>query len=80
MPLLSNKTPYTVLFDKEVYFSAIRTFGCLSYASTLTVNRKKFDPRASPFVFVSYPSGIKGFKLYDIVKKRFIVSRDVLFF
>jgi hypothetical protein len=28
---------------------------------------------------VGYPNGIKGYKLYDLTKKQFFVSRDVTF-
>ena len=78
--LLSNNTPYTVLFNKTVDYGFIKTFGCLTYASTPTVNRNKFDPRARPCVFMGYPLRIKGYKLYDMTNMKFFISRDVLFF
>ncbi|KAA0037194.1 Retrovirus-related Pol polyprotein from transposon TNT 1-94 [Cucumis melo var. makuwa] len=58
MVLLSNNTLYTVLFNKTVDYGFIKTFGSLAYASTPTVYRNKFDPRARPCVFMGYPSGM----------------------
>lgn len=80
MPLLSDRTPFLALFGVEADYSIIRTFGCLAYASTPPVHRTKFDPRATPCVFMGYQAGIKGYRLYDIKKKCFLISRDVLFF
>ena len=73
MVLLSNSTSFATLFEKEADYSIIRTFGCLAYASTLSATRSKFDPRAQPCVFL-------GYKLYDLARRKFFVSRDVLFF
>lgn len=80
MPLLSHHTPYSILHGKDDDYSLIRTFGCLTYASTLAARRTKFDPRATPCFFMGYTVGVKGYKLYDIQKKQFFISRDVLFF
>ena len=80
MVLLSNNTSFPTLFKKEADYSIIKTFVCLVYASTPSVNKSKFDPRAQPCVFMGFPPGIKGYRLYDIDKRKFFISRDVLFF
>jgi len=51
----------------------------LAFASTLPSSRNKFSPKVVPTVFVGYPIGCKGFKLYSLDTKKFFVSRDVVF-
>lgn len=76
---LKNQTPYQKLFDKIPAYSHLRTFGCLTYASTLAVNRTKFCPRANSYIFVGYPPNMKAYKLFDLTTNEFIISRDVVF-
>ena len=42
--------------------------------------RRKLDAKAHRAIFVGYPPGVKGYKLYDLEKKKFIESRNVQFF
>nr|GEV68003.1 leucine-rich repeat-containing protein [Tanacetum cinerariifolium] len=41
--------------------------------------RDKFDERGKPGVFLGYPHGTKGYKVFDLKTKRIVLSRDVNF-
>lgn len=57
-------------------YSGLKVFGCLALAH---VKQDKLDARANSCVFLGYPPGVKGFKLWCIDKKKCIISRDVTF-
>ena len=78
-PSLQYMSPYERLFQKKPDYHAFRVFSCLCYASTLLSQRTKFTLRAISAVFLGYPVGYKGYKLYDLEQKRFFISRDITF-
>jgi hypothetical protein len=78
-PLLSNKSLFELLFSIPPNYSHLRVFGCLAFASTLTRDRTKFDSRSIPSLFIGYPHGTKGYKLFSLITKSVFVSRNVIF-
>ncbi|KAJ1695814.1 hypothetical protein LUZ63_012512 [Rhynchospora breviuscula] len=75
--ILEDKTPYELLFGKPPSYNTIRVFGCLCYISHKSSD--KFESRSKKCVFMGYPFGKKGWRVYDMVSREFVVSRDVLF-
>ena len=77
---LKDETPFERLFGRRPDISHLRVFGCVSYVHVPDGQRRKLDAKACKSIFVGYPPGVKGYKLYDLEKKKFVVSRDVQFF
>ena len=57
----------------------LRVFGCIAYAHVPDVLRKKLDDKAENYIFIGYSQVTKGYKLYNLVTKKVIVSKDVTF-
>ncbi|KAL2901568.1 Retrovirus-related Pol polyprotein from transposon RE1 [Bienertia sinuspersici] len=78
--VLQNKTPYEMIFGKAPTLDELRVFGCLCFAHNQQTKGDKFAPRSRRCLFVGYPQGKKGWRMYDLDTHEFFVSRDVLFY
>lgn len=80
---LEYKTPLEVWEGRELKrqdFNHLRTFGCEAWAWTAEGLRdRKFGPRARKCVMIGYEEGVKGYRLWDMEKRKIIISRDVRF-
>ncbi|KAL2239854.1 UNVERIFIED_CONTAM: Retrovirus-related Pol polyprotein from transposon TNT 1-94 [Sesamum indicum] len=63
---------------KKPDISFLRTFGCSAFVHQTT---DKLEPRSLKCVFIGYPNGVKGYRLWVRSKPGFkvIISRDVTF-
>nr|AWW15216.1 putative polyprotein [Leavenworthia alabamica] len=77
--VLGNKTPFERLFNKEPSYAHLRIFGTLCHAHNQKQGGDKFASRSRRCIFMGYPHGQKGWRLYDAENDEFFVSRDVVF-
>ena len=78
-PIVNNKTPFELLYNKVPDFQMLKVFGCLCYASTHLANKNKFQPRARRGIFLGFQTGMKGYIILDIDNREIFIGRDVLF-
>lgn len=77
--VLHGKTPFEILYGHPPSYKHLRVFGCLAHAHNLAHKGDKFASRSRRCAFVGYPYGKKGWRLYDLDREIFFVSRDVVF-
>jgi hypothetical protein len=54
-------------------------FGCDAFVHVPKEKRKTLDNKTIKCIFISYKDGMKGYKLWDLIMRKFFYSRDVIF-
>ena len=75
---LGFKVPKEIWSGRKPDLKHLRVFGCVAYAH---VSQGKLDARAKKCMFIGYPNGVKGYKLWykEGHISRVMISRDVTF-
>ena len=76
---LELSTPYEALRQRKPNLAHLKVFGCVCYAATKTVGRKKLDDISLALVHLGVEPGSKAYRLYDPKSRKIVVSRDVIF-
>ena len=76
---LKEKTPHECWYDEKPDVSHFKVFGCNAFVHVPDQKRSKLDKKSMHCIFVGYPFGCKGYKLYNPETKQMIRSRDVIF-
>jgi hypothetical protein len=76
---LENKTPYEIWYGRIPLMKHLRVFGSTCFALIPKEQRNKLDARSQKCIFFGYSNTTKGYRLYDEVNKKFILSKDVVF-
>ncbi|KAL2253784.1 UNVERIFIED_CONTAM: Retrovirus-related Pol polyprotein from transposon TNT 1-94 [Sesamum indicum] len=75
---LFGKTPDFIWNGKLPDLSGLRVFGCSAFVHQ---NSDKLEPRSLKCIFIGYPEGVKGYRLWVRCQPGFkvLISRDVTF-
>ncbi|CAO2199473.1 unnamed protein product [Urochloa humidicola] len=76
---LKGKTPYEAWHGRKPNVSYLRTFGCIGHVKNTKPGLGKLEDRSTRAVFLDYEDGSKAYRLYDPVRGKVVVSRDVVF-
>ncbi|BFG26329.1 hypothetical protein CerSpe_126030 [Prunus speciosa] len=76
---LEFKCAEEVWSNKSIDYTNLKVFGCSAYALIPSDKRSKLKPKSLECIFIEFESGVKGFKLWDPVNHKKILSRDVVF-
>ena len=72
-------TPFERWYKQKPDVEHLRVFGCRAYAHVPDEKRKKLDRKSTKCIFIGYPDHSKGYKLFDPVSGKILLSRDVIF-
>ena len=78
-PIVQNQTPYDLLFSSSPSYDLLRVFGCVCFVLLHDHERNKLQSHSRLCCFLGYGIGQKGYRCYDPIEKRLLVSRHVAF-
>jgi hypothetical protein len=72
-------TPFELWYGKKPNLSHLRVWGCQAYVQVQRDVWTKVEPHMVRCVFIGYPNGYKGWKFWDPVAKKVIISETATF-
>ena len=76
---LVGKTPFEVWNKRKPSVGHLRVWGCLAYVHVQKDKREKLGSHMEKCVFIGYPEGYKGWKFYNPVTKKVVISERAEF-
>lgn len=77
--VLHHRSPYEVLYNTKPSYFQLRVLGSLCFVHHRARDKNKFGKRSRRCLFVGYPYAQKGWRVYDLDRHEFFISRDVVF-
>ena len=76
---LTDITPHEAWSGTKPSVDHFRVFGCLAHVHVPDVKRSKLDNKSFVCVLLGMSEESKGYKLFDPLNKKIVVSKDVIF-
>ncbi|KAL0336281.1 UNVERIFIED_CONTAM: hypothetical protein Sradi_4840000 [Sesamum radiatum] len=77
--LLGKKVAKEVCTGNLVDFDGLWIFGCSAYVNVPSDERLKLDLKSKYCIFLGYKKCVKCYKFWDLVARKIVISRDVVF-
>jgi hypothetical protein len=77
--VLVDKILHEAWTNKKYSLKHVICFGCDVYLHVPRENRCKLDNKEGKCIFICYKDGIKCYKLWGVVTKKIVYSRDAVF-
>ena len=71
--------PQKVWIGKYISYQHLKVFGCLAYMHVAKDQRSNLDNKSKPCIFMGYSEDEFGYRLWDLVDKKVVRSRDIVF-
>ena len=72
-------TPYELFYKRKPDVSHLRVWGCAAYVHVQKDKRQGLSPHMEKCIFIGYPDGFKGWKFYNPLTKRVVISETAVF-
>ncbi|CAL2268313.1 unnamed protein product [Prunus armeniaca] len=76
---LRNKTPFEAYSTRKPGVAHLKVFGSVCFVHKPEESRYKLDAKSTRGVFVGYATCEKGYRVFDPVTRKLLLSRDVVF-
>ena len=76
---LKGDVPERVWTGKDVSYDNLRVFGCKAFVHIPKDERSKLDVKAKPCIFLGYGHEEFGYRLWDPLSRKIVISKDVVF-
>ena len=77
---MKHVTPEEMWSKTKPDLSLLRVFGCKVMSHIPKCQRKKLETKSTECILLGYSEQSKAYRLYDMKRRKTIVSRDVVFF
>ncbi|GKU96667.1 hypothetical protein SLEP1_g9878 [Rubroshorea leprosula] len=76
---LHHQTPFEAWHGWKPKVTHFKIFGCLAYVHVPSQKRTKFEENSVKCIFLGYSDETKGYRFYNPITKKLLISRDVIF-
>ena len=75
--VINFKTPMQLWTGRKPNIAHLKPFGYIAYVH---ISQGKLNPRAVKGIFIGYPFGVKGYKVWLINDRKCVISRNIVFY